>query len=165
MAEWIIEEFSVRNRGESSRWARVWVDENGNCRTDTPPGKNAINQTCVSNYRYEGRNYNPGDVITTFCNFQTFTKYTIKAQDCRPYAYAESVLNSPECGYLEPLPKPATPPNPFGSVPYKVYRFFRYKTAPYPELNINEEKILRVNIKKRNYNGPAFEIELPTGTG
>lgn len=158
MASWIIDEFGVKPTGflAATRYVRVLIDENGNLSVTSVPGKPFANDPCISGYHKEYRTYNNGDTITTFCNLTTFTQYTVKAQDCTPFAVVTTQLNAPQCGYLTPLPEPAVPPNPFGVPEYGDYRTFEFCDL--------EGETCTVLIEKKSYNGPVGTIELGGGS-
>lgn len=158
MASWKIEEFSVKPSGflASWRYAAVYTDENGNVSVQAVPGKPFIN-LCVSAYNRENRAFNAGDVITSYCNLDTHTRYTIKAQDCTPFAYAETTLDDPSCGYLEPLPTPADPPNPYGSLIYVPYK--------YTEFCNDLGETVRLDIKRKFvYTEPQTTLQVDSFT-
>lgn len=164
MASWQIDYFSVKPSGflASWRYARVLVDENGNVSYTDVPGKPNINQNCISNYNKKDRRYpsslpstpanqKTASLITEFCNRDTFTNYRIYASDCKPFAYAETDLNAPKCGYLTPEPKPADPPNPYGTLYYLNYKYTEFCNS------IGEN--IRVDIlRKYNYTKPQTTL-------
>jgi hypothetical protein len=157
MASWIIDEFSVKPSGflASWRYARVLTDENGNVSVQSVPGKPFAND-CVSSYNKRNRRYANGQLITEYCNLDTFTNYRIYAQDCPPFAYAQTDLNAPQCGYsptpiFDPLPTPADPPNPFGTLHYTPYK--------YTEFCNNQGQTVRLDIlKKFQFTQPQTNI-------
>lgn len=163
MASWQIEQFRVRHSGEHSRYAAVYTDENGNVSVQPVPSQPFPN-LCVSAYRYNYRtfpssvpatpaNQKTASLITEYCNLDTFTNYRIYAQDCAPFAYAETDLNAPKCGYLEPIEEPASPPNPYGTLYYQDYK--------YTEFCNNKGETIRVDIKRKHfYTMPQTVLEV-----
>jgi hypothetical protein len=154
MAKQLLFQFWVKPQGifASKRYANVFVDtENGTITQENVPGKEIINLPSLSDYKSTNYPYAENQEITRFCNTETFTQYRILAKRSKNWAITQTDLNSPICGYLEPLPTPAVPSNPFGTATYGEYAFLEYcdikglgKTA---------------RIFKRNHTDPTFEIE------
>jgi len=147
MASWIIDQFKVKPSGFLAdwRWARVLTDENGNISTQPVPGEPFPN-LCISQYNKKDRRYANDQLITEYCNLDTFTNYRIYAQDCAPFAYAQTDLNATQCGFSptpvpNPLPTPADPPNPFGTLHYNPYK--------YTEFCNNKGETIRLDILKK----------------
>lgn len=153
MSEYIIEEFSVKPSGvfASTRYKRVLVDELGNITNTGVPGKEEMNLPCTYDYKKVNRAYTQGQLITEFCNFVTFTHYRVYAQDCVPFAYVQTDINFPACGYMVPLPTPAVPPNPFGTAVYGAY-----KTFDYCDIDGGNKSVV---ISKKDYIGAVVVIE------
>ena len=153
MAFRIIDEFSVKPSGflASWRYRRVLIDENGNTTTEPVPGKPYANLPCISDYNKKNRRYNDGDLITEFCNLETFTNYRVYAQNCDPFVNVQTDLNASKCGYLTPLPEPSVPYNPFGSPTYGEYYYFDY-------CDINGVPV-SVKIFKKSYAGVPIQIQ------
>lgn len=149
---WEIDRFKVKPAGILAAWreARVLVDENGTVTVAPVPGKPFPNLPCLQDYNKVSRRYVQDQIITEYCNTNTFTKFIIKAQDCTPFAYATTEINSPGCGYLTPLPTPYVPPNPFPDPGYALYKFFNDCTEDFVPFV--------ANIYKKNYIGAATEI-------
>lgn len=154
MAKQLLFQFWVKPSGifASKRYANVYVDENGLITKENVPGKESINQPSINDYKSTNYPYSEGQDISSFCNTTTFTRYNIKASKSSPFATSNTTLNDPTCGYLEPLPTPAVPYNPFGTAPYSEYAFLNYCDIKGVS---NVAKIF-----KRNHTDPAFEIEL-----
>lgn len=154
-----VDEFVARRNavGNSSaiEGIRILVNENGLIRTEDRPGNPPFSYDRISDYINNSRNYSPGDKITEFCNFDTHTRYTVRAQDERPFAYVQDELNVPACGYEEPLPEPFKPFNPFGTLVYGPY-----KEIKYCDWELNEVRVL---IEKKNYTGSLTEIPIKGG--
>lgn len=150
----IVDTFWVKPSGlfASQRWASVDVSDDGIVTAIPVPGKEFINKDNISDYRTNGRTFANDQLITTFCNFTTYTRYNVYAQDAKPFAYVTQDLNDPTCGYETPLPEPSVPPNPFGTPNYGAYRFMDF-CDNYGE-NVN------ILIEKKNYTGEASEIEV-----
>jgi len=154
MAKNFILQFWVKPSGflASKRYANVYVDENGIVTREDVPGKPSINLNSIDDYKSNNYPYQEGNDISSFCNTQTFTRYHVKASRTSPFATTNTTLNDPSCGYLEPLPTPAVPDNPFGTAPYGEYAFLNY---------CDIKGVANVaRIFKRNHTDPAFEIEL-----
>lgn len=154
MAAIIIDEFSAKPSGflASWRYIRVIIDTETHLITNLcVPGKECINRPNLSDYQKVSRRYNSGDVITTFCDFVTFERVTVTASNTEPFAIATIETDVAACGYLTPLPTPAVPPNPFGTVPYGAYKSYEFcdETRTY-----NYEVI----IYKKNFAGLLTEI-------
>jgi len=152
MAANVIDEFWVKPEGifASKRYIRVLVDDNGIISNQNVPGKEIINEDRISDYKSNGRQYGVGNQITQFCNFITHARYTVIAQDERPFAYVVDELDVPACGFEEPLPEPNVPFNPFGNLVYNPYKFFDYcdwDGAP-----------ISVLIEKKDYTGDPIKI-------
>lgn len=151
---WIIDEVAGKSGAFANwRYKRVLIDENGIVTTANIPGKQSLNLPCLSSYNKRSRGYSNGQLITEFCNTTTFTNYRVYAQDCDPFAYVQTDINAPKCGYIEPLPEPAVPPNPFGTAVYGLYKFYDF-------CSIKLENY-RVSIYKKDFGGTATAI--PTG--
>lgn len=119
---WIIDEFGVKPAGIARwRYKRVLIDEFGNLSNTGVPGKETMNLPSILDYKKTDRRYVSSQVITEFCNLATFKHYRVEARNVAPFAYVFETINSPLCGYLEPLPEPFTPPNPFGTAPYGLF--------------------------------------------
>lgn len=148
----IVETFWVKPTGflASKRYVNVVVSDDGVVTRSNVPGKEVINRPFVSDYRTNNRSYNNGDLITTFCNFNTFTRINVYAQDETPFAYVTTGLDDTTCGFQTPLPTPAVPPNPFGTVAYGEYRFMNYCDDNGIAINIS--------IEKKNFEGEPTEI-------
>lgn len=162
MAEREIDRFKVKPSGIFAGWlaARVMVDDNGNVRELPVPGEPVMGQNCISLYKKNDRRYQPGNLITEFCNIETHTNYRVYAQDCSPYAYVQTDLNAPKCGWTpapdpDPLPSPANPPLPFGTASYGAFKKF--------ESCDNKGVPVLLKIFKRNFNG--VETALGSASG
>jgi len=151
---WEIDRFSGKRSGfnQPRRYIRILVDDNGIISTAGVEGEVDLNLDRLSDYNSVDRRYFPGDLITDFCNTTTHTHYYIRAQDERPFAYTETVINAPECGYLEPLPEPAVPVNPFGNPVYVPYRVMDF--CDIDGVNVN------VLISSNKYSGLPLPIEV-----
>lgn len=151
---WIIDEFSVKPSGflASWRYKRVLIDENGNITNECVPRKECMNLPCTTDYNKVNRRYKQGDLITEFCNLDTFTNFRVYAQDCDPFAYVQTDLDAPKCGgQSTPLPTPAVPPNPFGPLlDYGLFSFFEFCDIDYTTV--------RVNIYKKQFVGAPTEV-------
>lgn len=157
---WIIDEFKVKPGGLFTKWRykRVLIDNNGNLSNTGVPGEEEMNLPCISNYSKSSRLYTPGRLITAFCNITTFTRYRVYAQECAPFAYVQTDLNYPECGYVAPSPDPpvipeppGVPPNPFGDpVSYGIFRFMNFCDV--------DETPITINIYRKQFAGPAVEV-------
>jgi len=150
---WEINRFKVKPSGVFANWRGViiYTDENGNITYGDWPGEPSINLDCLGDYKKNDRGIWAGQLITEFCNTVTHTNYRIYAQDCRPWAYVQRDLNAAKCGYQEPLPTPADPPNPFGTATYGEYKHFNacdVKNVP-----------VEVLIYRRGYNGVSGKID------
>jgi hypothetical protein len=123
-----VETFGVKPTGFLASWRYVNVDvsDNGIVTNSDVPGKPSVNLDEVTDYRTNNRAYVNGQMITSFCNLTTFTRYNVFAQNARPFAYVTTDLNDPTCGYETPLPEPAVPYNPFGNPVYGAYRTLDY---------------------------------------
>ncbi|MBO9671971.1 MAG: hypothetical protein J7577_00895 [Sphingobacteriaceae bacterium] len=151
---WIIDEFGCKPSGFLAGWqyGRVYVDENGNVTHGDVPGKDGFGRQCIDDYKKNDRRYSDGQLITEFCNLETHTFYRAYAMNCRPFAYTEADINAPRCGYEEPLPEPAVPPNPFGNPNYGLYRTFEFCD----EYNVP----CKVSIEMKNYTGAVIPLEI-----
>lgn len=150
----IVETFKVKPTGflASWRYININVSPDGLIYTTNVPGEPAINLDRVSDYRSNNRYaYTNGQLITTFCNLTTYTRFNVYAQDERPFAYVTTVLDDTTCGFETPLPEPAVPPNPFGEPSYGEYRFFEYCDV--------DGLPISVLISKKGYVGSAHLIE------
>lgn len=152
----IIDEFSAKPAGFLARWRYIRVTIN----TETHEignlciaGKECINQPNLGDYQKVSRRYRPDDVITTFCDFVTFERITVKAQNQEPFAYITTEVNVSACGYLTPLPTPAVPPNPWGNVVYGAYKQYSFcdETKTYNYV---------ATAYKKNYAGAMTQIEV-----
>lgn len=148
-----IDRFKVKPSGIFAGWfsARVMVDEDGIVTEEPVPGEPVMGQNCISLYKKNDRRYTNGTLMTEFCNLGTHTNYRIYAQDCSPYAYVQTDLNAPKCGYMEPLPEPAVPPNPFGVANYGLYR----------EISACDNKgvPIKLEIYRRNFAGAKSTLK------
>jgi len=151
---WEIDRFGVKPSGLFAKWryTTVVVDENGNITNVPIPGKEVMNLPFISDYKKNDRRYSDGQMITEYCNLDTFTNYRIYATNERPFARVETDINAAKCGYEEPLPEPAVPSNPFGNPSYGVYRTFSY--CDVDDANVN------VTIEAKNYDGLVFPIKV-----
>lgn len=151
---WIIDEFKVKPSGLFAAWRykRVLVDNNGLITNTGVPGEPVMNLPCLNDYRKNNRRFKQDDLITEFCNLETFTNYRVYAQDCEPFAYVQTDLDSAKCGYQEPLPTPGEPPNPFGKPNYGLYKFMN-------DCDIDGNPI-EVNFYKKEYTGDVSEIKI-----
>jgi hypothetical protein len=148
---WEINRFGVKPSGLASwRYVRILVDDNGNISVEDVPGKPSINLDCLSDYKKNDRGIWAGQLITEFCNFTTFTNFRVYAQDCRPWAYVQTDLNANKCGYKEPLPEPAVPPNPFGTASYGEYKYLNFCD--------DENTPISIKVFKKNYNGVSSDL-------
>lgn len=154
MEQWEIDRFGVKPSGifASWRYKRVLIDENGNVQVTGVPGKAEMNLPRISDYSKTDRRYYNGQLITQYCNTITHTFYRVYAQDETPFVYVEADINQTKCGYLEPLPEPAVPTNPFGTPVYGLYRTFSYCDV--------EGQTVEVDIECKNYDGPVFPISV-----
>ena len=150
----IVETFGVKPTGFLAAWryVNVNVSDTGAVTNTNVPGKPNVNLDRVSDYRSNNRAYNNGQLITTFCNLSTFTRYNVYAQDERPFAYVTTGLNDPTCGYETPLPEPAVPYNPFGQPNYGGYKTFAYCDRWGRSVN--------VLIEKKEYTGSVSVLEV-----
>jgi hypothetical protein len=151
---WEIDRFGCKPSGFLASWqyGRVLVDENGNVTHEDVPGKNGFGRQCISDYNKTDRRYADGNLITEFCNLETHTNFRVYAQNCRPFAYSQADINSPKCGYKEPLPEPAVPANPFGNPAYGLYRSFDF---------CDENRVpCQVLIEMKNYSGAVIPLDL-----
>lgn len=155
---WIIDEFKVKPTGFLAAWRykRVLVDDNGNITNEDVPGQPDMNLPCIADYRKTNRRYSADALITTFCNRTTFTNYRVYAQDCEPFAYVQTDLNFPACGYLVALPTPGAPVTPSTTNPvvtpvtYGLYRHYNDCDVDFQTLTIN--------FYKKNYSGASTLI-------
>lgn len=154
----IIETIKVKPTGflASWRYVNVEITDNGIISNSDVADKPTVNLEKISDYRSNNRAYANGALITTFCNFITFTRFNMYAMDDRPFAYVETNLNDTTCGYLTPLPEPAVPENPFGTPIYGPYKTFDY-------CNDNGENV-NVTISKKKYTGSVSVIKTGDGT-
>lgn len=153
MAKQLLFQFWVKPQGflAKKRYANVFVDnENGQITREDVDGEPSINLPNVDDYKSTNYPYQNDDEVTRFCNTATFTEYIVKASRSDPFAYSQTALNAPQCGYLEPLPTPAVPSNPFGTAPYAVYAFYNYCDI----LGVDKT----VNIYKRNHTGTPIQL-------
>lgn len=155
MANNLIIEFWVKPSGvfASKRYTRVYVDDNGNVTRQNVPGKEAINLNSINDYKSTNFPYSNGQFIGDFCNTTTFTNYRLYASFNSPFMTVQTDLNAPKCGYLEPLPTPAVPPNPFGTAVYNLYAKHLFCDV--------DKTPFSVNIYRKNLSGAfiPFEIE------
>lgn len=157
MARRVLYQFSVKPSGFLASWrfANVVIDDETYVITqEDVPGKEHIGLPCISDYNKVARPYVNDQIVTTFCNMDTFQQITVRAQNCTPFAYATIEADVPACGFLGPVPGPATPPRPWGIATYGAYKFFEYCDR--------DDRTVRVNIAKRDYSGSEIEI---TGLG
>lgn len=130
MAEYLVDTFNVLTP-QLLQWRgiRIYVNDAGVVRTENVNNNRPVTLDKVSDYPDNDRQYAmlaPLNVITTFCNYTTFTKYTVRAINDRPFVQVTADLNQPSCGYETPLPEPYDPPNPFGNPNYGAYKRFSY---------------------------------------
>lgn len=151
-----IDRFRVKPSGLFTRWRykRVMVDENGNLSSASVPGESeTMNLPCITDYVKTDRRYKENDLITTFCNLDTHTRFNIYAKNCDPFARVQMYPNSEFCGYQTPLPTPAVPHNPFpqGAPTYGAYA----------HLNICDDKNVPISIQiyKRGFVGASTAIK------
>ena len=152
-------EFWVKPSGilASKRYVRVFADDNGNITREDVPGKPSINLNSVDDYKSTSFTYSNGQELTRFCNTTTFTRYRILASRTSPFATVQTDLDEPACGYLEPLPTPAVPTNPFGTAPYDLFAFYDFCDT--------EGESYRVNINRKNYNNQSVIVPFEILTG
>lgn len=152
MAAWIIDEFGVKPEGLFAKWRykRVWIDEFGNITNTGVPGKETMNLPSLLDYKKNDRRYVSSQVITEYCNLDTFKHYRVEARNVEPFADVQETINDPRCGYLEPLPEPFIPPNPFGTASYGLFAY----------INFCNSKNIAINIRiyKRNFVGDPIKI-------
>lgn len=150
---WQIDRVGVRSSGAFAKWAykRVMIDDNGNVYAEAIPGERDFNLS-LNDYKYNDRRFNPGDLVTEFCNFTTHTFFRVYAKNENPFVYVETDINQAKCGYEEPLPEPAVPTNPFGNPNYGLYRSFSYCDI--------EKQLVEVDIEAKNHDGDVFPIEI-----
>lgn len=148
-----IDRFGVKPMGFLAAWryVRVMTDDLGNITVEEVPGKPFPNLPCIADYKKTDRRFAADQLITEYCNLDTYTNYRIYAQDCSPYAYAQTDLNHPACGYLQPLPEPFVPPNPFGNPTYGKYAYL--------DLCDDKNEPVTINIYRRRYVGAATKIK------
>lgn len=152
----IIDEFSAKPEGFLAKWRYIRVLIN----TDTHelgnlcvPGKECINQPNLDDYKKVSRRYQPDDVITTFCDFVTFERITVRAQNEEPFAYIDTEVNVSACGYLTPLPQPAVPPNPWGNVVYGAFKTYDF-------CDQTKQYNYTLTAYQKNYTGAVTAIEV-----
>lgn len=157
MAKFQVIEFWVKPQGAlaKKRYARVFADYNGNITVENIPGEQIINQPSIDDYKSTNFPYAEGQLVTQFCNTETFTKYRLLASRTNPWLTVQTDLNQPECGYQTPLPTPAVPQNPFGTAPYDLYLFHNFCDV--------EGQEFTVNVYRKNYNNQSVivPVELP----
>jgi hypothetical protein len=149
----IIDEFGVKPSGflASWRYVRVLIDDDGNPSVEDVPGKPSMNQDRISDYKKNDRRYGEGSQITAFCNLETHSYYKVFARDLRPFISVETDINAPNCGYQEPLPEPAVPPNPFGNPVYGLYKTLAF---------CDENNVpCQVHIEMKAYTGQSSVIQ------
>lgn len=154
MAKDLLFQFWVKPQGilASKRYANVFVDrETGAVTQENVPGKEAINLNSLSDYKSNNYPYAEGQEITRFCNTTTFTQYRILAKRSKDWAITQTDLNAPICGYLEPLPTPAVPANPFGTATYGLYATLAYCDV--------KQVAYEARIFKRNHDDTPIEIQ------
>lgn len=153
MAKWQIDRWKVKPSGFLASWREraLFVDEGGIVTSECVPGKECMNLSCISDYDKNDRKYRVGDLITTYCNIITHSRWSIYAQDCAPFANAVEELDVVACGYNAPLPAPSVPFNPFGTVPYGLYAYYDYCDKN----NVQGQ----VRFFKKNFAGTAIQIE------
>jgi len=130
----------------------VVVDDNGTITNEPVPGKIFPDRNCMSDYNKNNRRFrSDGELITEFCNLDTYTNYRVYSQNCKPFAYVQTDINATKCGYTVPLPEPFVPPTPWGVAPYGFYAYH----------NICDEKNVPINVRiyKRNYTGDPIKIQ------
>jgi len=142
-----IDRFQVKPSGFLAKWrtAIVAIDENGNLSNPEASGEPIMNLDRISDYKSNNRRYNPGDLITEFCNLSTYTNYRVYATDERPFARVETDINATKCGYQTPLPEPSVPFSPFGDPVYGVYRAYGWCDI--------EGVQCELDIESKNYTG------------
>lgn len=142
-----IETIGVKPNGILASWRYTYVNvsEDGIVTRENVPGKEVINLSRISDYANNDRRYANGQLITQFCNYTTHTLYRVYAMDETPFAYTQTDLNDPLCGYETVLPTPGIPYNPFGNPDYGDYATF-------------EHCDIQVNIKKKGYTGSVSSI-------
>lgn len=107
----------------------------------------------LNTYYLNTRTYPTGTVITSFCDYTTHTQTVVTATNTFPYASVTINTNSASCYYNEPIPKPADPPNPFGTLIYRPYKYTEF--CDFFGNNV------RVDIlRKYNYEQPQTIIQV-----
>lgn len=154
MAVIILDEFSVKPAGVLAKWRyrRVFIDsETKLIGSGCIVGKECMNLPSISDYNKVSRRFKAGDLITTFCDFVTFERVSVFAQDTEPFAYATIETNVAACGFNQPLPTPAVIPNPWGTVPYGLYKTYDFcdKTGNYS---------YEILIYKKEFSGSSTRI-------
>lgn len=153
MAKWRIDSIQVITSGQpEARYADVFVDDNGIVTHEAVPGKKFIGNTPLTSFPVVNRQaFYPPLAFTTFCNYTTFTKNRIFASVNSPFAYNLPEVNSPECGYEEPVPTPGVPYSPFGTPNYGDYAYFEYCDR--------DGRLVQMFIRKKNYTGSVRTIK------
>lgn len=157
MAGIILDTFSVKPSGILAKWRYRTVIMDTDTRIISSlcvAGKECMNLPSIDDYNKVSRRFAAGDLITTFCDFVTFEKISVFAQNDEPFAYYTVETNVPDCGFGQPIPTPAVPPNPFGTVAYGLFKTYDFcdKTGTYA---------YDVLIYKKAYVGASSRI--PTG--
>lgn len=152
MAQWEIDSFKVRPTVFSA-WSLpiiLFVTDAGvvTAQPSTP--------VCISDFVNNDRRYKVGDLITTFCNLATHTRYKVFAANCYPYATVTTEANSTLCGYAVPIPTPSVPPNPYVTPETPAPEYGLYKTLDF--CNVDYEEI-SVKIYKKAFSGSPTEIQ------
>ena len=162
MAEYLVDTFKAKGPvilTDDWRGIRIYVNDAGVVRTENVNPNKPFQYDKVSDYAFNDRQYSmlaPLNVITSFCNFDTFTKYTVRAINDRPFVQVSADVNEPSCGYETPLPEPYTPPSPFGNPTYGAYKKFTYCDW--------EGVQCEVLIEKKDYTGAVGIIPRAGGT-
>lgn len=149
----IVDEWYVKPTGvlAAKRYKRVLVSDSGVVTTEPVPGKPDMNLPCISDYKTTNRRFRDGDLITSFCNFQSHVNYRIYAQDCDPFVTVQTDINAPACGYLVPPPTPFVPFNPWGNPTYTLQNYFEFCD--------DDGNDTRVEILSKCFAGTATEIK------
>lgn len=149
----IVDEWYVKPAGilASKRYKRVVVSDSGVVTVEDVPGKKSMNLPCITDYKTTNRRWSDGDLITEFCNRNTFVNYRIYAQNCTPFVTVQTDINSTKCGYLTPAPTPFVPFNPFGNPSYILQNWFEFCD--------DDGYLTRVEILSKCFTGTASEIQ------
>lgn len=131
---------------------QILVDDAGVVTTRRLSGDFTVNDPLTS-YHKEYRIYDAGQVITRWCDFVTHKETVVTAINTYPYATVSYNNDVPACGYLTPVAKPADPPNPFGTLIYRPYK--------YTEFCDHFGNNVRVDIlRKYNYEQPQTIVQV-----